>query len=149
VRVGGNTDDEIEHAARRFNQLADELDPATAQVHHTDDLREIAAASDAARPAEVRLREAVKAARAHDRSWNQIAVALGVCPDKRRGSGSLTSCARSQVPVRHRRSGLGVTHRAAPQAAQARKRSYFAVEVAAHHPTPGQEAVAARRLPRL
>jgi hypothetical protein len=73
-----HTDDEIERAARRFDQLADELDPATAQVDHTDDLREIAAVSEAVRADEARLREAVEVARAHDRSWNQIAVALGV-----------------------------------------------------------------------
>ena len=34
-----HTDKEIEHAARRFEQLADSLDPATAQVEGTDDLR--------------------------------------------------------------------------------------------------------------
>jgi hypothetical protein len=72
------TDDEIERAARRFDQLADELDPATAEVDHTDDLRAIAAVSEAVRADEARLREVVEVARAHDRSWNQIAVALGV-----------------------------------------------------------------------
>jgi hypothetical protein len=73
-----HTDDEIERAARRFDQLADELDSATAEVDHTDDLRAIAAVSEAVRADEARLREAVEVARAHDRSWNQIAVALGV-----------------------------------------------------------------------
>ena len=73
-----HTDDEIERTARRFEQLADELDPATAEVDHTDDLRAIAAVSEAIRADEARLREAVEVARAHDRSWNQIAVALGV-----------------------------------------------------------------------
>ena len=73
-----HTDDEIGRAARRFDQLADELDPATAEVDHTDDLRAIAAVSEAVRADEARLREAVEVARAHDRSWNQIAVALGV-----------------------------------------------------------------------
>jgi len=73
-----HTDDEIERAARRFEQLADELDPATAEVDHTDDLRAIAAVSEAVRADEARLREAVEVARAHDRSWNEIAVALGV-----------------------------------------------------------------------
>jgi hypothetical protein len=73
-----HTDDEIERAARRFDQLADELDPETAEVDHTDDLRAIAAVSEAVRADETRLREAVEVARAHDRSWNQIAVALGV-----------------------------------------------------------------------
>lgn len=73
-----HTSDDIERAARRFEQLADELDPATAEVEHTDDLRQIAAESEAVRADEARLREAVEIARAHGRSWNQIAVALGV-----------------------------------------------------------------------
>jgi hypothetical protein len=73
-----HTNDDIERAASRIGQLADELDPATAQVEHTDDLRQIAADSEAVRADEARLREAVEIARAHGRSWNQIAVALGV-----------------------------------------------------------------------
>jgi len=58
--------------------LADELDPPNAKVENTEDLRAIAAVSEAVRADEARLREAVEVARAHDRSWNQIAVALGV-----------------------------------------------------------------------
>ncbi|MDN5856256.1 MAG: sigma-70 family RNA polymerase sigma factor [Actinomycetia bacterium] len=73
-----HTDEEIELAAARFEQLAEQLDPATAAVERTDDLRVIATAADAARADEARLREAVHVARAHGRSWNQIAVALGV-----------------------------------------------------------------------
>jgi hypothetical protein len=73
-----HTDDEIERAGSRFEQLADEVDPATAEVDHTEDLRTIAAVSEAVRAEEARLREAVEVARAHDRSWNQIALALGV-----------------------------------------------------------------------
>lgn len=73
-----HTEDEIERAAQRFERLAEELDPDTARVDHVDDLREIAAAANEARTAEGRLREAVKAARDRGRSWNQIAVALGV-----------------------------------------------------------------------
>lgn len=73
-----HTDDEIERAASRFEQIADDLDPADVEVDHTRDLREIANASEAARADEARLREAVQFARAHGRSWNQIAVALGV-----------------------------------------------------------------------
>ena len=72
------TDDDIEQAARRLEQMADELDPATAEVDHTDDLRQIATVSEALRADEARLRETVEVARAHGRSWNQIAVALGV-----------------------------------------------------------------------
>ena len=58
--------------------MADELDPANAEVDYTEDLRAIAAVSEAVRADKARLREAVEVARAHDRSWNQIAVALGV-----------------------------------------------------------------------
>ncbi len=73
-----HTDDEIDRAARRFERLADDLDPATIEVDHTDDLRQVAAVSETVRADEARLRETVEIARAHGRSWNQIAVALGV-----------------------------------------------------------------------
>lgn len=73
-----HTDPEIEQAARRFEQLADELDPSTAEVSDTDDLQQVAAVSEAVRADEARLRQAVEAARSRGRSWNQIAVALGV-----------------------------------------------------------------------
>lgn len=73
-----HSNEEIEQAARRFEQLAADLDPATATVEHTPDLRGIAIAAEAARADEARLREAVQVARAHGRSWNQIAMALGV-----------------------------------------------------------------------
>lgn len=69
---------EIERAAQRFEQLADELDPESADVERTDDLREIAAVSAAMRADETRMVEAVETARGRGRSWNQIAVALGV-----------------------------------------------------------------------
>ncbi len=72
------TDNEIEQAARRFEQLADTLDPASAEVERTDDLREIAAAAEAVRADDARLREAVIFARARGRSWDHIALALGV-----------------------------------------------------------------------
>ncbi|WP_205787316.1 hypothetical protein [Specibacter cremeus] len=73
-----HTEDEINKAASRFEDLADALDPSTAQVDHADDLRQIAAASEAVRTDKVRLRECIEVARAHGRSWNQIAIALGV-----------------------------------------------------------------------
>lgn len=73
-----HTDKEIEQAAQRFKQLADGLDPATVEALRTDDLRAVAVASEAVRGDEARLREAVEVARAHGRSWNRIAVALGV-----------------------------------------------------------------------
>lgn len=76
--VTRHTDKEIEQAAERFERLADELDPTTAKAEETDDLREIAVAAEAVRADDARLREAVLLARAHGRSWNHIALALGV-----------------------------------------------------------------------
>jgi hypothetical protein len=73
-----HTDDEIEQAAQRFEQLANKLDPATVEVERTDDLRAIAAAAEAVRADDARLKEAVLLARARGRSWNHIAMALGV-----------------------------------------------------------------------
>ena len=73
-----HTDKDIERAAARFELLADQLDPAATVVEDIADLRQIAADSEAVRADEARLREAVQVARAHGRSWNQIAVALGV-----------------------------------------------------------------------
>jgi DNA-directed RNA polymerase specialized sigma24 family protein len=73
-----HTDKEIEEAASRFEQLADSLDPDTAKVEGTDDLRAVSAAAETVRADDARLREAVLLARAHGRSWNHIALALGV-----------------------------------------------------------------------
>lgn len=70
--------EDIKEAAERFEELAERLDPETARVVSTEDLRAIAAAAEAVRADEARLREAVEIARAHGRSWNQVAVALGV-----------------------------------------------------------------------
>jgi hypothetical protein len=73
-----HTHEQVEEASRRFEELADELDPETVDVLDTEDLREVAAASEAVRTDEARLRDAVHSARAQGRSWNQLAVALGV-----------------------------------------------------------------------
>jgi hypothetical protein len=73
-----HTDAEIEDAARRFQRLAGQLDPATAQVDDLSDLRAIAEAADRVRRDEALVTERVAAARARGRSWNRIAVALGV-----------------------------------------------------------------------
>jgi hypothetical protein len=69
-----HTDEQIEEAARR----AEAFDPKTATVQDTTDLRAIAEATDALHADEARLRDAVATARAHGKSWNQIAIALGV-----------------------------------------------------------------------
>jgi hypothetical protein len=71
-----HTDKEIEQAAARFDQLADDLNPDTMRAEETNDLRRVAVASDALRDAEAPLREAVQLARAHGRSWNQMALGV-------------------------------------------------------------------------
>jgi hypothetical protein len=73
-----HTEAEIEDAARRFERLADQLDPAATAADDLSDLRAIAEAADEARRAESMITERVAAARARGRSWNRIAVALGV-----------------------------------------------------------------------
>lgn len=73
-----HTDDEIREAAERFERMADEFDPETAEVVSTEDLRGVAAAAEVVRRDEELLRETVEVAREQGRSWNQIAVALGV-----------------------------------------------------------------------
>jgi DNA-directed RNA polymerase specialized sigma24 family protein len=73
-----HSDKQIEQAAQRFEQLADTLDPDTAEVEDLSDLNAVAVASQAVEANEARLRAAVLAAREHGRSWNQLANALGV-----------------------------------------------------------------------
>jgi hypothetical protein len=69
---------DIEQAAHRFEEVADEFDVATATVDCTNDLRQVATYSEVVRLGEARLLESVQLARGHVRSWSQIAVALGV-----------------------------------------------------------------------
>lgn len=73
-----HTDREIEEAARRFEQWADELDPKSAIVESAEELRAVAAAAETARRDEAVLAERVADARARGQSWNRIALALGV-----------------------------------------------------------------------
>ncbi|MGO9900875.1 MAG: sigma-70 family RNA polymerase sigma factor [Solirubrobacteraceae bacterium] len=73
-----HSDEEIQAAAERFEKWIDNVDPSTLQWEDTSDLAAIAAATDAVQATDARLREAVENARAHGRSWNLIAVALGV-----------------------------------------------------------------------
>ena len=54
------------------------IDPTTATVENIEDLAEIARITDRIARDEDALREAVRAARAQGRSWNRIAIALGV-----------------------------------------------------------------------
>ena len=73
-----HTDEEIEAAARRFEEWADSLDTDTAEVEDISDLRAVADAAEAASRLEVQMAERVAIARGRGRSWNQIALALGV-----------------------------------------------------------------------
>jgi len=73
-----HTDAQIEEAARRFEQLTDNLDPASVTAEDLSDLRAVAEAAEQVRRDEALVTERVAAARAKGRSWNRIAVALGV-----------------------------------------------------------------------
>lgn len=73
-----HTDAQIEDAARRFEQMADDLDPASVTAEDLSDLRAVAEAAEQVRRDEALVTERVAAARAKGRSWNRIAVALGV-----------------------------------------------------------------------
>ncbi len=93
-----HTDAEIEEAARRFEALADDLDPETAQVEDLADLRAIAEAADRARRDEAQLTERVALARAHGRSWNRIAAALGVSRQAARQRLRITAAPEVVIP---------------------------------------------------
>lgn len=69
-----HTEEEIERAAK----LAEEFDPSGVPSDDTTDLRELAEAVDQVRAGEARVRELVARARANDRSWGEIGIALGV-----------------------------------------------------------------------
>ena len=73
-----HSDAQIEEATSRFEQLANNLDPATATVDDLSDLRAVAEAADQLRRDEALVTERVAAARARGRSWNRITLALGV-----------------------------------------------------------------------
>ncbi len=68
-----HTDEEVERAAKRFEQLADDLDPETAEVQITNHLRRIAALSEEVRIGEARVREPVELARSHGRLSTELA----------------------------------------------------------------------------
>lgn len=73
-----HSEDDLDRAAARYEVLTDALDPDAAAVEVTDDLHRVAVVSDAVRVDELRLRDAVHAAHSRGRSWNEIAVSLGV-----------------------------------------------------------------------
>jgi hypothetical protein len=69
---------EIEAAAARFEQWAENVDPATIRWQEAPELVAVAQAADSVRADEARLRDAVTTARDAGSSWNRIAIALGV-----------------------------------------------------------------------
>jgi hypothetical protein len=73
-----HSDKEIEAAAARFEQWAEGVDPATIHWQEAPELATIAQVAESVRADEARLRDAVTAARNAGRSWNRIAIALGV-----------------------------------------------------------------------
>lgn len=73
-----HTDHELQEAADRLEHQLDDLDPDTVHARDSSDLRAIAEAVDDRDRADAKIRERVQIARAHGRSWNLIAVALGV-----------------------------------------------------------------------
>jgi hypothetical protein len=73
-----HTNKQIEAAAARFEQWAENVDPATIRWQEAPELLAVAQVADNVRADEARLRDAVAAARIAGRSWNRIAVALGV-----------------------------------------------------------------------
>jgi hypothetical protein len=98
-----HTDEEIEAAARRFEEWADNLDPETAEVEDISDLRGIAEAADAVRRGEAQVVEQVAIARGRGRSWNQIALALGVSRQAARQRFTGTVAARTGARPRRSR----------------------------------------------
>ena len=72
------TEDELTQANQDLEQALDTLDPDTTEAQDTTDLRLIAEAASAVAAAEALLRERVEIARARGRSWNRIAIPLGV-----------------------------------------------------------------------
>ena len=73
-----HTEEELTRAAEQLEHRLDELDPSTLEAADTSDLRAIAEAVDAVNAADAQLRERVELARARGRSWNRIAIPLGV-----------------------------------------------------------------------
>ena len=63
-----HTDAEIEDAARRFERLADNLDPASVAPEDLSDLRAVAEAAEQVRRDEALVTERVAAARARQRA---------------------------------------------------------------------------------
>lgn len=63
---------------RRHVKLAEDFDPSTTPAKDASDLRAIGETAMAIQANEAKLRELVQLARAHGRSWGEIAISLGV-----------------------------------------------------------------------
>lgn len=72
------TDAELQDISERIERKLDELDPAQGPARDSGDLRAITEAVAARDRAEAQILERVQVARSHGRSWNLIAMALGV-----------------------------------------------------------------------
>ncbi|MBA2731179.1 MAG: sigma-70 family RNA polymerase sigma factor [Euzebyaceae bacterium] len=72
------TREQLEQAAADARTWLDALDPAADPAEDPRDLRRIGLALGDVATAEGELADAVAAARANDRSWGEIALALGV-----------------------------------------------------------------------
>ncbi|MGV1007210.1 MAG: hypothetical protein ACOYBY_01220 [Dermatophilaceae bacterium] len=75
-RLSERTDEQLAQYAEQV--VSEDYDPDVVAVDDTRDLAAVADAADAVRAAEARLAEAVTVARAHERSWTRIGLALGV-----------------------------------------------------------------------
>ena len=73
-----HTDEDIERAAQRFEELVGKLDPAAVQADDLGDLRAVAKAAEAAHSRRGSLAGGGRGGTCRGRSWNHIAVALGV-----------------------------------------------------------------------
>ena len=68
------SDEEI----KRLQKFAEDFDPSSDSGRDAGELRAIAETVDSIHAGEAKLRELVQVARAHGRSWGEIAIALGV-----------------------------------------------------------------------
>jgi hypothetical protein len=110
---------QVAQAAEQVEAWAEQFDPDgdDVEVDDTRDLAAVAAAADAVAAAEAALRTAVEVARAHGRSWNRIAIPLGVSrqaalqrfgepgeprPAKKKAGPAKTAKAKRTAPARRR-----------------------------------------------
>lgn len=72
------TREQIEAAAADAAAWLDSLDPETTRAEDISDLRAIADAVDGLAGAQLKVENAVAAARANGRSWGRIGIVLGI-----------------------------------------------------------------------